>query len=264
MKKSDVLPYIKCISENYWRALKQSPKKYNLKTLKSDQVVLLVSPHPDDEAISGGLALRLKNELGFCIINVPFSLGSKVSRQSERLEELKNACQHLGFTLTPPLTKGSEKNELLQLIGKHKPSIVITCHDQDGHKTHEECSRLVQQALQESDFKGKIVFHEFWQPQKSPNLLLELSEDNVSKMVEALLFHQGEIERNPYHLRLPFTLADNSRRGSELVGGVEKASQEILYSVLLTLGKMQRNAFVADSGKIMISSSDELFLTFGN
>src|SRR5208283_3144516 len=61
---------------------------------------LLFSPHPDDESITGGLALRLSRECGWRIINVAVTLGSKPERRAERLEELKGACRFLGFELS--------------------------------------------------------------------------------------------------------------------------------------------------------------------
>jgi len=60
---------------------------------------LLFSPHPDDESITGGLALRLLRECGWKIINVAVTLGSNLERRAGRLEELKGACRFLGFDL---------------------------------------------------------------------------------------------------------------------------------------------------------------------
>ena len=52
-----------------------------------------------------------------------------------------------------------------------------------------------------------------------PNLVVEASEDVVADLVAAISFHEGEVVRNPYHLTLPAWMADNVRRGGELVGG---------------------------------------------
>src|SRR5208283_1000831 len=67
---------------------------------------LLFSPHPDDESITGGLALRLLRECGWKISNVAVTLGSKPERRAERLEELKGACGFLGFDLLPTAPGG--------------------------------------------------------------------------------------------------------------------------------------------------------------
>ncbi|MGP8217904.1 MAG: PIG-L deacetylase family protein, partial [Limisphaerales bacterium] len=61
--------------------------------------VLVFSPHPDDECIVGGLALRLLREAKWNVINVAVTLGGKKERRAARLRELKNACDFLGFDL---------------------------------------------------------------------------------------------------------------------------------------------------------------------
>src|SRR5579862_4167126 len=59
--------------------------------------VLIFSPHPDDECIVGGLALRLLRESKWNVINVAVTLGSKKERQPARRRELQNSCASLGF-----------------------------------------------------------------------------------------------------------------------------------------------------------------------
>src|SRR4051812_45638205 len=61
-------------------------------------VCLIFSPHPDDECIIGGLALRLMREAGMRVINVAVTHGSNKERQQPRLQELKNACDWIGFS----------------------------------------------------------------------------------------------------------------------------------------------------------------------
>jgi len=69
---------------------------------------LIFSPHPDDECLTGGLALRLHREAGMRVINVAVTLGSQRARQAERLGELENACRHLGFGLLTTGPRGLE------------------------------------------------------------------------------------------------------------------------------------------------------------
>src|SRR5260221_4921321 len=74
--------------------------------------VLFFAPHPDDECISGGLALRLMREAQFRVFNVAVTLGSKKERQAGRLAELKNACDYLGFELITTGETGLERVNL--------------------------------------------------------------------------------------------------------------------------------------------------------
>ena len=62
-------------------------------------IALIMSPHPDDECIIGGLPLRLMRETGFRIVNVAITLGSNLDRRKERLRELHRACEWIGFEL---------------------------------------------------------------------------------------------------------------------------------------------------------------------
>lgn len=61
--------------------------------------VLIFSPHPDDECIIGGFALRLLREAGMRVINVAVTQGSRQDRQAARWDELQAACRYLGFGL---------------------------------------------------------------------------------------------------------------------------------------------------------------------
>jgi len=59
--------------------------------------VLVFSPHPDDESITGGITLRMLRELKMRVINVAVTQGSKKERQAARFQELTDACNYLGF-----------------------------------------------------------------------------------------------------------------------------------------------------------------------
>src|SRR5438874_720108 len=56
--------------------------------------VLLFSPHPDDEVITGALPLKLLRDAKWNVINVAVTLGSKPERKPERLEELRCCCEY--------------------------------------------------------------------------------------------------------------------------------------------------------------------------
>src|SRR5258708_5636565 len=71
--------------------------------------VLIFSPHPDDECIIGGLALRLMREAGMRVVNVAVTQGSNKARQPERWAELKAACDYFGFELVATGPSGLEK-----------------------------------------------------------------------------------------------------------------------------------------------------------
>ena len=70
---------------------------------------VIFSPHPDDECIIGGMAVRLMRESGMRILNVAVTQGSNQERQQPRWQELKKACDYLGFGLEQTAPNGLEK-----------------------------------------------------------------------------------------------------------------------------------------------------------
>lgn len=78
---------------------------------------LIFSPHPDDECIIGGLALRLQRQSGYRVVNVAVTQGSNKARQQGRWDELSRACAYLGFDLVQTVPGGLEKID--------RPSVAI-------------------------------------------------------------------------------------------------------------------------------------------
>jgi LmbE family N-acetylglucosaminyl deacetylase len=214
-------------------------------------VALIFSPHPDDECIIGGLALRLMREAGMRVINIAVTQGSNKARQAARWEELKNACDWLGFALEKTAPNGLEKvypetrandpqhwfesvNVIAASLAKHQPQVIFFPHELDWNSTHVGTHFLVMDALKTSpaSFQTILIETEFWGQMASPNLMVELSPNDVADLVAALSFHVCEVQRNPYHLRLPAWLMDNVRVGAELVGGQGKAAPDFAFATL--------------------------------
>lgn len=212
---------------------------------------LIFSPHPDDECIIGGLALRLMRESGMRIINVAVTQGSNQTRQPARLVELKAACEYLGFDLIQTATHGLEQiniktrtNEpaewsasvdvIAQIIADQRPAVVFFPHDTDWNSTHIGTHYLLVDALarQSADFSCQVVETEFWGAMATPNLMVESSITDLADMMSALSFHVGEVQRNPYHLLVPAWMQDNVRRGGELVGGQGGAAPDFVFCTL--------------------------------
>jgi hypothetical protein len=200
--------------------------------------VLFFAPHPDDETIAGGLALRLMREAKMQVYNVAVTQGSKKERQAARLVELQRACDYLGFGLITTGPNGLEKinsatrqndsahwaacvSVIRGILEKHRPRAILFPHEQDWNSTHIGTHFLIMDALSQMpmDFECFLVETEFWGQMDDPNLMVEISEPDLADMIAATSFHIGEVERNPYHVLLPAWMLDNVRRGSELVGG---------------------------------------------
>jgi N-acetylglucosamine malate deacetylase 1 len=215
---------------------------------------LIFSPHPDDECIIGGLALRLMREAGMRVINVAVTQGSNKARQAARLGELKEACDYLDFELVQTAPQGLESINITAraagtpawrasveiiagIIADQRPQIVFFPHDTDWNSTHIGTHYLLVDALTRlpPEFSCHVVETEFWGAMATPNLMVESSVADLADMMTALSFHVGEVQRNPYHLLVPAWMQDNVRRGGELVGGQGGVAPDFVFCTLYRL-----------------------------
>ena len=216
--------------------------------------VMIYSPHPDDECITGGLALRLLREARWNVVNVGVTLGSNRARQSARRRELQNACASLGFKLIVPGARGLEsinpesraKNPahwrvavkiIAGILAEQKPRVIFVPHENDVHPAHVGVHHLVSDALKTlpRGFACFVVETEFWGQMAGPNLLVEIGARDLADLIAALSFHTGEVKRNSYHARLPAWMLDNVRRGAELVGGRGAKAPDFAFATIYNL-----------------------------
>jgi LmbE family N-acetylglucosaminyl deacetylase len=239
--------------------------------------VLIFAPHPDDEVIIGGMALRLRRELGWKVVNVAVTQGSNLARRAGRWEELAQCCRYIGFELMAAVPGGLDRvdlrtrlqhprewSEKVQIIAdilfREAPRVILFPHDDDWNGTHLGTHHLVVDALKQlgPGFSALTLETEFWGAMDTPNLLVESSERDVSDLIAALSFHVGEVRRNPYHLRMPAWLMDNVRRGGELVGGQGAAAPDFLFGTLYRLRRWQGGRFqdVQRTGRFVAATDD--------
>jgi LmbE family N-acetylglucosaminyl deacetylase len=215
---------------------------------------LVFSPHPDDECIIGGLALRLQREAGMRVVNVAVTQGSLKERQAARWEELRAACAYLGFGLVQTAPGGLERinvktrgqdpshwaacvDVIARIIDEQRPAVVLFPHDADWNSTHIGTHYLVVDALrrQPAGFTCHVAETEFWGAMTTPNLMVESSVEDLGDMLTALSFHVGEVRRNPYHLLVPPWMQDNVRRGAEVALGQGAAAPDFGFCTLYRL-----------------------------
>jgi LmbE family N-acetylglucosaminyl deacetylase len=243
---------------------------------------LFFAPHPDDECIVGGISLRLMRQARMKLISVAVTLGSKKERQQGRLHELENACNYLGFTLLPTAPNGLEKINpkareqdpkhwascvkiIKDILDQHQPKVVICPHNGDWNSTHIGTHYLVTDALKQmpASFGCYLVETEFWGAMSDPNLMVEISNEDLADMIAATSFHVEEVNRNPYHLTLPPWMMDNVRRGGEVVGGQGGAVPDYTFAVLYRLRRWsqgQATRFFAGGKQVPVSMNiGELF-----
>jgi LmbE family N-acetylglucosaminyl deacetylase len=227
----------------------------------------IFSPHPDDECLVGGLPLRLLRRSGWRVVNVPVTLGSSPARKEGRRRELAGAVEFLGFESRPlaelgldgvnaaaregdPRGWAAKVEAAAAALREIRPALVVCPHERDWNSTHIGVSLLVQDALRAlpRDFACRVAFSEFWGTLYAPNLMVELSAEEVADLMAATSFHVKEVERNPYHLRLPGQLLDNVRRGGETVGGQGGAAPRFLFAMLYLLKEWKDGALADPPG----------------
>src|ERR1700760_2192717 len=104
-----VAEYARIARDGKTYPLANFPKLARPHIAKDAPKVLIFSPHPDDEVIIGGIALRLLREAKWNVINIAVTQGSSKPRQAERLGELKACCDCIGFGLQTTIPGGLEK-----------------------------------------------------------------------------------------------------------------------------------------------------------
>ena len=239
-------------------------------------VCLIFSPHPDDEALVGGLPLRLR-AAGWRVVNVAVTLGSRLDRRAARWQELQASCRVLGFELiaasgAPGMglegvrTAGhaaqhanwrAAVERVINVMARYQPRVVVCPHELDGHDVHMATSQLVLQALAGvPTLSPHLLLSEYWNTQLQPQLMLGLTDQQVGQMMLATAMHAGEVSRQPYHLTLPAWLMDSARRGAERVGGPGAANSGMTYAALYGWRRRVGAEWVAMSPRLLPSADD--------
>ena len=237
---------------------------------------LIFSPHPDDEVIMGGLPLRLMRQSRWRVINVAVTQGSNPQRQAPRWEELAACCRCIGFELVATQEGGltnihpsaAEANGpdwqkavgiIAGLLTEHQPRLIFFPHRQDWNTTHIGVHFLLLHALRRlgRECQPYICETEFWGQMQSPNLAVQSSAAELGDLINALAYHVGEVQRNPYHLSLPAWMIDNTRRGAELVAGQGRSGPPMQFATLYRRGRWDGANIVSEPAGAFLCSEDD-------
>ncbi|MGH9355167.1 MAG: PIG-L deacetylase family protein [Terriglobia bacterium] len=223
--------------------------------------VLFCAAHPDDEGLSGALALRLRFDSGARVRVVAVTLGSNTTERPRRLRELQSACSALGFGLVVPRSHSGFDNvnlisrrekpgewaanvrALRDIFDREAPEAVFLPHGDDANTTHVGTHHLATEALAAHLSAGArkpvlLVETEFWHQIERPNLMVGLTAELVAAQLVGIGEHEGEMARNPYHLLHLCRLMDNVRRGSELIGQQGSPAHSLVFAELYNVAWM--------------------------
>jgi LmbE family N-acetylglucosaminyl deacetylase len=235
----------------------QTPAIPSVRRYLAESTVVILSPHPDDEILSGGLALRLQDECRMRVVNVAVTLGSNPQRKRARRLELAKATRRLGWeNVVLPEDWQQKKKRLTALLKRLQPALIIAPHVRDHHPSHVRTAELALDWLKRARPTTTVAWAEYWGPLAKPNFLLEIPRPLLERQIHALECHVGEISRNPYHLRLPAWQMDNVRRGSELVAGKGTPAPSFAFGQLYRLERWEQGRARGISGLILDRNED--------
>lgn len=280
MKKTTYLSYVRTLADAERRARERHPAPAACPPPPVEPGttdVLLFSPHPDDESITGALPLRLGREAGFHIVNVAVTLGSNHGERARRLRELHDACGFLGFGLICSQENGldhvnpqtrqehpedwKKKVELIAaIIRRHQPKYIFLPHANDWNQTHIGTHHLVMDALKstDDDICATLVETEYWGALPDPNIVIETSMQDTADLVTAVAYHRGEVARNAFHTRLPALMLDNVRRGGEIVGGQGAIVPPLEFATLYKISRWNHGTAETITAAPFICTADKL------
>lgn len=151
------------------------------KNIEISKNAVIISPHPDDEALGCGGLISHLSEKG-CKVSVIMLTGgencsSTVSLDSDHLKEVrrnltKKACNILGvtedniffldFTDGSINNKDSEVDKLQKILHDKKPEFVFVPHIEDGWNDHVQAYLIVKDLLKNSSTKLYAYCVWFW------------------------------------------------------------------------------------------------------
>ena len=176
--------------------------------------VLVIAPHPDDEAIGPGGTLCLHKDRGDAVHAVFLTsgeLGLKTLPREKawqiREEEVQRAAKILGvagttFLRQPDWCLGDHieaaASALTPVLQKLKPEMIYLPHTDEWHPDHKACWPILQQAIKAAGITPSTIRgYEVWTPLANYDDVEDISKV-MSRKLEALREHKSQVESWPY------------------------------------------------------------------
>jgi hypothetical protein len=219
----------------------------------SNQVVMHVSPHPDDEAVGAPGTLLSLRDAGWRVINLLTTLGRPADQQ-RRLREAELAARRGGFELVLAeaaleLPVGSGFVEAVERAVRDTcraaggAAVLIAPSPHDGHPRHEAVGSAAIRALRAAPVSAAWLYG-VWADLPLPNIYSPVSDQRMRECLALLECYAGELARNDYRGLLTGRGAANAVLGSESVFGFGSPSvsaepyAELLTEVVPNAGRL--------------------------
>ncbi len=180
-----------------------TPKMENIQSAK----ILILAPHPDDDVIGCGGAIRkhIKNNSK---VKVVYMTDGRRSAQNIpinelihiRKEEAKNALDVLGCYDPTFLNYPDRKlkcntesiNRITNILNEYQPQSIYVPFFTDNHPDHVVTTKIVAKALERYPHDLNCYNYEIWAP-LHPNILVDIS-DVIDEKIDAIKAHKTQLK----------------------------------------------------------------------
>ena len=176
--------------------------------------VLVIAPHPDDEVIGCGGAVRLRVECGERVAVVFLTSGElglkslpQIKAWKVRESEARKAARILGlaelyFLRQPDWMLGGHvaaaAGLLCKALASEKPDVIYLPHPKDGHPDHQATLSIVRAALRRNiALKPRLMAYEVWTPLAHHDVVVDISAVMPRKL-RALRAHRSQLNEFDY------------------------------------------------------------------
>lgn len=204
-----------------------------------DKRILIVAPHPDDEALdSGGLIMRAKKERAFVLVLFMSTGGSRqfvngFTTGLDRINEAKEASKYggfiyrIGFVDTSTKVDTMPQKSLIEFIEDYVkdyvPDIVVIPSRDSYSQDHRAVATAAISALRPIPsaihHQAKMILEveepTSWPNASNPNLYIDISEVMEEKL-ELYKKHKTQVVEDPYNRSCENLKRLAGLRGSEI------------------------------------------------
>lgn len=220
--------------------------------------IVVISPHPDDMAISVGGTISILSEKNK-VYNFVMTTGyrgvegnkPKIEKIKIREKECMEECKILKVNqlflrldfYDRRIFSIRDVKKVSDELSKIKPKIIILPHRKDLHPTHKTSVEILKRALQ--NYRGNIDLWEYeslWRlfANNEYNLSFYFPESIMEKKLKAILAHKSQIKRNRYDVAAKSLSALRSVIVAEQgIGGYGKKKRLPPYAEVFRKSKLQ-------------------------
>lgn len=176
--------------------------------------VLVIAPHPDDEVIGCGGAIRLRIERGERATVVFLSSGElglkhlpRAKTWEIRESEARQAAKILGvgslhFLRQPDWMLSDHASAtaavLKPVLEQEEPAVIYLPHEDDSHPDHQATMHILRTALKRcAALKPELLAYEIWTPLATHDVTVDIS-NVMARKLRALRAHRSQLGEFDY------------------------------------------------------------------